>query len=109
MTKPVKSSAVDWTKHVAEAENSGVSLAEYARRHGLRPKALYSARLYRRQGVHKVSSPFAKVVEVNRVISGAAQEARSTLQVEVRFPNGITLSLSGGEIELEALIDRLSR
>ena len=85
----------EWSKHLEAAVRIGETLAGYARRHGLSRSGMYSARqVLKRRGAVAVKGKAPRgFVPVG--IPGL--RSRWT----ARLPNGVELSLSGGDADSE--------
>ena len=99
-----------WGPHLEAARREGVTLAEYARSHGLSRYTLYAAREMLKGGDHKLAgrrrarvnqgtdvsvSPFAAVT-----LAPTTQEiGESGSRLRAQLPNGVKLELSWGEAQ----------
>ncbi len=102
-----------WRPHLRAAKGAGVSLAQYARKHGLSRHTLYAALRAERE---LKGLPAPRRVRAAARRSGVAQAAfvpvavsRMALRLAVRLPNGVALEchdLEGGQ--LAALIASLA-
>jgi len=113
-----------WEPHLAAAKREGITLAQYARSHGLSQYTLYAAQEMLRRGAGKAAAPrrqrttrlanrlvvrpaFAavKVLTPSQPLSEAAPRLRAQL------PNGVKLELTTGSTDtvlLAAAIQALS-
>ena len=103
-----------WRPHLAAAEREGVSLAQYARVHGLSRYTLYAAREWirktdgkplpaRQSGAPRVSeklvpnkSAFAPV----KLVGLEAPRSSAVAQLRARLPNGVRVEVVGADAEV---------
>ena len=82
-----------YKRHLDTIDEQGVTISKYARTHGLKPSALYDARKRLRQ-----RSSFV------RVVADGPARAGTPLPVQIRLPNGITVSIGSDPATLPALL-----
>jgi hypothetical protein len=95
-----------WRVHLEAAQASGMTVVDYAREHGLSRSGMYSARysLKRRKAVGvKARARPARGGFVPVVVPRAGD------RLTARLPNGVELSLNGGDTEaVHGLLSALS-
>lgn len=71
-----------YLNHIQRAQQQKLSLADYARQHGLSPKRLYAARYTARKSMGEMNSAFVPV------------QLSTATAIHVVLPNGVTLQIA---------------
>jgi hypothetical protein len=103
-----------WEPHLAAAKREGVSLAQYAKAHGLSRYTLYAAREWIRKANGKplparqsiTSRESGKLVPGHssfapvKLVGLEAPRSTAVAQLRARLPNGVRMELVGGDAEV---------
>ena len=103
-----------WQEHVAAAREADMSLADYARRHGLKVRSLYRAkrkaklektatRVRHPQGEASPLGAGAFVPVVLKAETNCAEDRAERLTLRAQLPNGVQLSWTHGGGDGQAL------
>lgn len=97
-------SLAQWSEHLEAAKRRGETVVSYAGRHGLSVSGMYSARYtLKRRGAAGVKARVRPSGFVPVVV------AQATYRLTACLPNGVELSLQGGEAEaVQGLLSALA-
>ncbi len=90
-----------YQSHMQAAEEAGLSLASYAKSHGISVQCLYSERQRVRSKERKALPSFVRVQDtIDPVLPSAL--------LQIRLPNGVSLALPVNQMPLPAILQTLA-
>jgi hypothetical protein len=88
--------------HIAAAEEANISLAVYARDHGLKVQGLYGEKNRLRKKQLKSLPGFVRVEDVSGPVL-------SPSLLQVRLPNGVSLAMPAQHVSLDQILQTLAK
>lgn len=95
-------------EHIQRAQQLGQSLSDYAREHGLSPKALYNYHwLLRQKGLLQAASDSAPFVKVTPTLLQSRLSSATAMTCHIYFPNGIRIQVDVDDNLLSTLFQQV--